>query len=169
MSKQPFDWNSYEQEFHHYAALYKEKSIVPDAFRILTAGKAAMDGLKTLAQYADEVKDIQKRGEFMKIIGDLKVELAQTQMKLAEQLQENIDLKQEIDTLKKEVEKLRNPDSKPVLKEGLYFVNDTPICIACYEVIPKSIPLTQVGIVFEGWRKIKYECPHCHTKYFMNL
>lgn len=169
MSNQPFDWNSYEQEFQHYAVLYKEKNIVADAFRALTAGKAAVDGLKALAQYADEVKDIQKRGEFMKIIGNLSLELAQTQMRLAEQLRENIDLKQEVDTLKKEVEKLRNPDSKPMLKKGLYFVNDTPICTACYEVIPKSIPLTQVGIVFEEWRKMKYECPHCHAKYFMNL
>ena len=93
MIEQPFNWNGCEQEFRYYANLYKEKSRVADAFKAISAGKAAIDGFNMLSQYASEVKDTQKRGELMRVIGELSLELAQTQIKLAEQLRENIDLK----------------------------------------------------------------------------
>ena len=41
-----------------------------DAFKAITAAKTAMDGIKILTQYADEIKDVQKRGELMRVIGE---------------------------------------------------------------------------------------------------
>jgi hypothetical protein len=162
MSNQPFDWNSYEQEFQHYAVLYKEKKRVTDAFKAISAGKAAIDGFKTLTQYANEVKDTQKRGELMGVIGELSLELAETEMRLAGQLRENIDLRQQVEALKKEIEKSKTSNTKPILDDGLYFLDDAPICTACYSVKQISIPVTRVGYLTSN---NEYECPYCHAKY----
>jgi hypothetical protein len=135
-----------------------------DAFKVITATKAAIDSLKTLAQYADEVKDTQKRGEFMRIIGELNLELAETQIKLAEQLQENIGLKGEISDLKKEIEKLKIPSSKPIIRDGLYFTdNDGPFCTGCYDTNEKLVRVTETPPVMQSLGK--YRCPNCRTTY----
>ncbi|MBD1893116.1 hypothetical protein [Coleofasciculus sp. FACHB-129] len=136
-----------------------------DGFKAITAGKAAIDGLKALAQYADEVKDTQKRGEFMRIIGELSLELAETQIRLAEQLRENNDLKEEVATLKKEIDKLKNPNSKPMARHGLYYVDDDgPFCTGCYDNKEKLVrvkELPQIMMQHMG----KYQCPVCKTTY----
>jgi len=163
MIDQPFDWNGYEQEFRYYANLYKEKSRVTDAFKAISAGKAAIDGFNILAQYANEVRDTQKRGELMRVIGELSLELAQTQMKLAEQLRENIDLKQQIDALREEIEKSKISKAEPILENGLYFLDDAAICTACYSV--KRIPVPVTRLPYAAADLKKYECPHCHAIY----
>ena len=57
-------------------------------FQAIGTAKAVADGLKTLGSYVDEVKDISKRGEFMRIIGELNFNLAETQIKLSEKIRE---------------------------------------------------------------------------------
>jgi hypothetical protein len=81
-----------------------------EIFQAVSAGKAAIDGLKSLAQYADEVKDVSKRGEFMRIIEDLNLELAETQIKLSGHIRENGELKEQLITLQKKVEILEYPN-----------------------------------------------------------
>jgi|GEM_PF-3153547 len=39
--------------------------MVAEIYQALTAGRSALDSLKMLNQYVDEVKDTQKRGEFI--------------------------------------------------------------------------------------------------------
>jgi hypothetical protein len=165
MVEQPCHWENYEQEFQYYAALYREKNIVADAFKAITAGKAAIDGLTMLSRYANEVKDIQKRGEFMRIIGELSLELSQVQIRLAEQLRENNSLREETEALKKEIDKLKNPASKLIIKNGLYYTEDDdgPFCTACYDSNKQTIRVTETS---RAMRPLgKYICPVCNTPY----
>ncbi len=132
-----------------------------DALKLITAGKSALDGIKLLNQYAEEIKDTQKRGEFMRIIGQLSIELAETQMRLAEQIQESIGNKQKIKTLEEEIEKLKNPASKVILKDKLYYKEDGDgdggFCTGCYDNNKKLIRVTQVlGLM-------AHQCPVCKT------
>jgi len=56
--------------------------MVAEIYQALTAGRSALDSLKMLNQYVDEVKDTQKRGEFIWIIGQLNLELDEAQTRL---------------------------------------------------------------------------------------
>ncbi len=136
-----------------------------DPLKAITAGKGAIDGLKILAQYAEEVKDIQKRGEFMRIIGELSLELAETQMRLAEQIRETDNLKEKIVSLEKEIENLKNPTSKLVIKNGLYYTEDSdgPFCTACYDSKGQTIRVSEMPRVMQTIGK--YKCPVCNAVY----
>ncbi|WP_445634502.1 hypothetical protein NSTC745_06326 [Nostoc sp. DSM 114161] len=142
-------------------AISKQIEIM-DALKLITAGKAALDGVKLLNQYAEEIKDTQKRGEFMRIIGQLSIELAETQMKLAEQIQENIDNKQKIKLLEEEIEKLKDPANKVILKAGLYYKEngDGGYCTGCYDNNKKLIRVAETP----GGLKM-YQCPVCKCIY----
>lgn len=131
-----------------------------DALKLITAGKSALDGIKLLNQYAEEIKDTQKRGEFMRIIGQLSIELAETQMRLAEQIQESIGNKQKIKTLEEEIEKLKNPASKVFLKDGLYYKEngDGGFCTGCYDNNKKLIRVIEPLAGFK-----MHQCPVCKT------
>jgi hypothetical protein len=130
-----------------------------EIFQAVSAGKAAIDGLKSLAQYADEVKDVSKRGEFMKIIGELSIELAETQVRLSDRITENHELKVQLVTLQKKVEVLENPNSILTIKDGVYYTseNDGPFCTGCYDDKLKTIRLSEMPLMQRGIGK--YECP----------
>ncbi|MBG1270797.1 hypothetical protein [Nostoc sp. WHI] len=135
-----------------------------DALKAITSGKAAIDGIKVLAEYADGIKDVQKRGEFMRIIGELSIKLAETQMKLAEQTQDNINLKEKINALEKEVEKLKNPKSKPIIKDGLYYIEDDgPFCPGCYDNNNKLIRVSEAPDAMKVLGR--YRCQVCKAQY----
>jgi hypothetical protein len=136
-----------------------------EIFQAVSAGKAAIDGLKSLAQYADEVKDVSKRGEFMRIIGELSLELAETQLKLSGHIRENDELKEQVVILQKKVETLENPDSKLIFKDGLYFTleGDGPFCTGCYDDKRKTIRLTKLPYAKKALGK--YGCPTCQSYY----
>jgi hypothetical protein len=136
-----------------------------EVFQAISAGKAAIDGLKLLAQYADEVKDVSKRGEFMRIIGELSIELAETQVRLADRITENHELKIQVVNLQKKVEILENPKSKLTFKDDAYynFENDGPFCTGCYDKNQQTIRLSETPLVHRGLGK--YECPICKSKY----
>jgi len=134
-----------------------------EIFQALTAGKNAVDGLRLLANYAEEVKDIQKRGEFMRIVGELSLELAETQIKLADKFRENEGLKERVNKLQKELEDLKNLEIKLVIENGMYYTTegDGPFCTACYDSNQQRIrvaltppPMAQLG---------RYKCPVCKT------
>ena len=134
-------------------------------FQAITASKAAIDGLKVLSSYANEVKDVSKRGEFMRIIGELSLELAETQMRLAENLRDTDDLRNQVKGLQKEIESLKNPDTKLVFKEGLYYTSDDdgPFCTRCYDNNQKAIRVTEQPPMMHTLGK--YICPECKNKY----
>jgi hypothetical protein len=136
-----------------------------EIFQAISATKAAIDGVRSLHQYADEVKDVSKRGEFMRIIGELSLELAETQIKLSGHIRENDELKEQIITLQKKVEILNNPDLTLTIKDGVYYSsdNDGPFCTGCYDSKKQKIRLSELPSVM---RVIgKYKCPICDVKY----
>jgi hypothetical protein len=136
-----------------------------EIFQAVSAGKAAIDGLKSLAQYADEVKDVSKRGEFMRIIGELSLELAETQIKLSGHIRENDELKEQVFTLQKKVETLKNPSLKLTFKNDAYYNSESnrPFCTGCYDKNQQTIRLSKTPPMQRGLGK--YECPICKSKY----
>jgi hypothetical protein len=132
-----------------------------EIFQAIGAGKAAVNGLKLLAQYADDVKDVAKRGEFMRIIGELSLELAETQVRLSGHIRENDELKEQVLNLQKEVEDLKNPDATLAIKDGLYYTSegDGPFCTCCYDSDQEIIRLSALG------ESGLHECPKCKYKY----
>ena len=148
-----------------YLGSLGELNMVPEVYQALTAGRAAIDSLKLLNQYADEVKDSQKRGEFMRLIGELSVELAETQIRLAECMRENHELKDVIANLQKDIESLKSPSSKPLLKNGLYYNEDEdgPFCTACYDDQTKFIRVVETPQVMRTLGR--YKCPKCSAVY----
>ena len=133
-----------------------------DAFKAISAAKATIDSLRLLAQYGDEIKDIQKYGEFMRIIGETNLQLVETQNRLAEQIRQNSDLREEIAQLKKEIKVLKDEDAKPILKDGFYYAKeDGPFCTGCYDVNKELVRVAKVPEL----KRIAgdYRCPRCKT------
>jgi hypothetical protein len=156
---------SYEREFQYYVALLRDKNAMADAFRAFAAAKNAIDGLRLLAQYGDEIKDAQKYGEFMRIIAETNLQLAETQNRLAEQMRQNSYLRDEIAQLKKEIEELKDEDSKPVFQDGLYYVNNQgPYCTGCYDNQRKLIRVIELPVQAQ-LTGCKYQCPICNSVY----
>ncbi len=151
------EWNNYEQEFMQYAALYRETSQMSDAFRAISAGKAAIDWMKTLSEYATGVKDVQKHGELMRIIGGLSLELAEIEIRLAEQIKENQQLKEVIAELKAEASQ-----PKLIFKNGLYYApeDNIPFCPSCFEDKKKRIHLKTFS---NSLQLPGYRCPICEN------
>jgi hypothetical protein len=162
---------NYESEFEIFAAQVRslEKTIGSDMaselFQVIGAGRAIVDGLKTLATYADEVKDISKRGEFMRIIGELSLNLAETQIKLSDRIREIDELKEQASNLQKEIENLKDPKTKLILKLGLYYSEsgDGPFCTGCSDNNQKRIRVNELSGSFKALGK--YKCPVCEAKY----
>jgi hypothetical protein len=138
-----------------------------DALKIIGATKAVIDGLKTLNDYAEDIEDTQKRGEFMRIIGNLSTELAETQIKLAAQIRENNELQEKVRLLQKEVENLKNPDLQLRFENGYYYEKDGkhPFCTACYDSQKKAIRLTLPSRILKQAQGAKYVCPICNALY----
>jgi hypothetical protein len=147
------------------AAKLTEEKVASEFIQAFTAGKNAIDTIKLLKQYADEVKDVQKRGEFMRIIGELSLELAETQMRLAEQIRESDGLKGRISDLEKEVDKLKNPIIEFTLKNGLYYTpeGDGPFCTTCYDSQKQKIRVSKMPTLVQDLGK--YKCGICNTIY----
>jgi hypothetical protein len=162
---------SLEREFEQFAALVRslegatENNVTSEIFQAITASKTAIDGLRTLSSYANEVKDVNKRGEFMRIIGELSLELAETQMRLAERIRESDELRGQVSSLQKEIESLKNPEMQLVFREGSYYTtsNDGPFCTGCYDSERKMIRLSEMP---QAMRPLgTYVCPKCKNKY----
>jgi hypothetical protein len=160
------DENSLEKEFQRYADLISKqaKEKMDNPLQAFTAGKNAIDAIRLLNDYAQDIKDISKRGEFMRIIGELSIELGETKMRLGGAIEE-------IEGLKKEIEKLKDPTLRLMFdaKLGLYFENDgstdrsSPFCNGCYDKDKKTIRLSRMPVMMETLGK--YKCPVCNAIY----
>jgi hypothetical protein len=131
-----------------------------DPLQLITVSKNALDTVKLLFGYAEEVKDIQKRGELMRVIGELSLQVAEAQLKLAAVTSENSALKEEIGSLNQEIEALKNPEIQLVFEYGAYYLPDDswPFCPGCYDQNRKRIRLIS-GL------GVGYLCPVCETKF----
>lgn len=139
-----------------------------DGFKAITAGKAVIDWIKALNQYADEVKDTQKRGELMRIIGELNIKFAELQISFSELLQEKHHLKEEVNALKKEIDRLKSPTSKPIIRDGLYYMGDDgPFCTGCYD--SKKDPIRLIKLPSSTSTIKRYKCPICDNPYTIDL
>ena len=101
----------------------------------------------------------------MRIIGELSLELAETQIKLSEQFRKNDELGNRINALQKEVEKLKNPDTKLIIKGGLYYTSEGegPFCTGCYDSNEKRI---RVAKLTGDFRELgNFRCPVCNSVY----
>ena len=110
-------------------------SMTAELLQAITGMKTMLDSLKILKGYGDEVEDVQKRGEFMRIIGELSLELAETQIRLSGELREKEGLERQVEALQAEIEELKTPAIELVLKGNHYFKEngDGPFCIGCYD------------------------------------
>lgn len=161
-----YDENSLEYEFQRYADLISKqiKQEMDNPLQALTAGKNAIDAVRLLHNYAEEIKDISKRGEFMRIIGELSMELGEIKMRLGEKMEE-------IEKLKSEVKKLKEPTLELEFdnKLGLYFEKNKlsdrgfPFCSGCFDNNKKTIRLSRMSN--EMQIIAKYQCPVCKAVY----
>jgi len=160
---------NYENEFEIFASVIRSlerdtgDDMASEIFQAIGTAKAITDGLKTLSSYADEIKDIGKHGEFMRVIGQLKVDLAEAQTRLSEKIREVNELGEQVNTLKKEVESLKNPDTKLTVRDGVYYGqgDDGPFCTGCYDNNGKLIRVTELTNAFMPMGK--YKCPICKS------
>jgi hypothetical protein len=165
MSNEPL-----EQEFERYAVLLKaieraSAKMPAELAQAITAIKNAVDGVNLLKKYAEGVQDTQKRGELMRAIGELSIELGNAQIQLAQQLTANYELVREVERLQKENEELKNPQTKLTFKNGLYYRedNDGPFCTGCYDSKDKVVRVTELTGAFRSLGK--YKCPVCSSVY----
>lgn len=131
----------------------------------IAAVKNSIAAVKLINQYAAEIKDTQKRGELMRIIGELNIELANAQIQLAELKIQNYEQTRRIEELEEEIEELKNPAVRIVLIDGLYYKddNDGPFCTGCYDTKQQLVRLKQLP---ETYRVLgNYQCPSCETQY----
>ena len=151
-----------EGEFECYSAIVKALTeiegggMIPEA---TIAYRALVDGLSALRGYAEEVKDTQKRGEFMRIVGELSYALGEANLRLAE-------LREESNELQKEIEVLRRPEINLIRREGFYYDTEDetiPFCPNCYISSRKLRILSREELNISG---IEYRCPECNWKGF---
>lgn len=157
-------WNSLEEQFLYYASLVRKQEEIMEAYQFIAASKNVLDAIKTLNSYAEGVQDIQKRGELMRVIGQINMDLADTQIKLAEIKLKLEERDQKIASLEKEVQILRNPEVEVI---GNFYHRkdnkDGPFCIACYD---KKQGLNRVTKLAETFAALaKFQCPSCKSVY----
>ena len=158
------------REFRRYAEIQKAResanSKVPtEILQAITAVKSAIDGINILNKYAEDIKDTQKRGELIRIIGQLSLDLGNAQIQLSQQLLINNEMAQKIEHLEKEIENLKNPSEKLIVKDGLYYKdeNDGPYCTGCYDTKKLIVRLKKLTGPFTAMGT--YQCPSCNTPY----
>jgi hypothetical protein len=146
-----------EQEFQGYAQLLTtaeavaqqqgDEEMAIELYQLMTVLKNGGDMLNQLSKYKDEVQDIQKQGEFMRIIGKLNLELANAEIALAQQLREAQKLEDKILELERENKELKNPSVTLVMIDGLYYKegDEVPFCPNCYDSTGKLSRMTDVG------------------------
>lgn len=111
------------------------EAMTAELLQAVNGMKAMLASLKTLKDYGDEVQDVQKRGEFMRIIGELSLELAETQIKLSGELRAKESLEREVEALQAQIQELRTPSVKVILNGNHYYKEDGdgPFCVSCYD------------------------------------
>jgi urease gamma subunit len=116
-------------------------------------------GINTAVDIAAKLKNMGKKkpaGEAEKLISEMNVELAKTKNNIADLLNENRQLKDEL-------RELKNIEQSPLIfKKGAYYTDDGngPFCPQCFDNNNKKIRLSKISM-----RKGNHYCPTCRNVY----
>jgi regulator of replication initiation timing len=176
MTNQPFDWNSYEQEFELHTSVAQigealdELNIlmatdITTAIRGVTSG---IDAVKKLADLAVKTQNIELREGILNLREQLleaKDALLDAKEQVSSYKQENAALKAENAKLKQELEKGQEKEFHLSIKNGLYYTEDDdgPFCTACYDSKKQTIRVIELPPVMQTLGK--YRCPICDATY----
>jgi len=121
---------------------------------VITTVTAAINLTKQLLGLAVVAKDANAK----LVIADLQVQLAELKTRLAELIDENNQLKQEI-------RRSAATETAVVLKEGLYYTpdGDGPFCTACYDSKKQMIRVSEMGAAFHDIAR--WRCNVCKATY----
>jgi regulator of replication initiation timing len=177
MNDQPFDWNSYEQEFELYTAVAQIQEVLDELNILMTTDittairgvSSGIDAVKKLADLAVKTQNIELREGILNLREQLleaKDALLDAKEQVSSYKQENTALKTENEKLKEELEK--GQEKKFYLSDdGLYYTedafNDGPFCTACYDSERKAIRVSETPVALQALGK--YKCPVCKAPY----
>ncbi|EGQ8102542.1 TPA: hypothetical protein ACN33E_002860 [Vibrio parahaemolyticus] len=115
-----------------------------------------------LAKRLREISKNIEDAEFKNLLADLNLELADTKLALADVMEQNFQLKAEVNELKNSQGSNLN---KLVFKGFAYYTQDEdgPFCSACYEVRNQQIRLSKVTGAFTTFGH--HKCPSCNEYY----
>jgi hypothetical protein len=141
------------QEFNRYAYVVKllaelEDVDMVDPLKAVTTANAVLGMIKTLYQYAEEIDDTQKYGEFMRTIGELNLEVSRSLATISEQVNELRERSEQIRALNAEVQDLKSPKIDLVKEAGLYYdLSDKTYayCPRCYSAERKINQLSSLA------------------------
>jgi regulator of replication initiation timing len=177
MNDQPFDWNSYEQEFELYTAVAQIQEVLDELNILMTTDittairgvSSGIDAVKKLADLAVKTQNIELREGILNLREQLleaKDALLDAKEQVSSYKQENATLKAENTKLKEELENGQEKELEFSATDSLYHdKNDYGglFCTACYDskkqknrVIENSRAMQRLG---------KYKCPVCNALY----
>ncbi|MGF1850533.1 hypothetical protein L4C44_01410 [Vibrio satsumensis] len=115
-----------------------------------------------LAKRLREISKNIEDAEFKNLLADLNLELADTKLALADVMEQNYQLKSEVNELKNSQ---GNNLNQLIFKEFAYYTQDEdgPFCSACYEVKNQQIRLAKVTGSFATFGH--HKCPSCDEYY----
>jgi predicted nuclease with TOPRIM domain len=133
--------------------------MLTELVQVLSSVKNTTDIVKSISEYAQEIKDEQKYSEFMSYISKLKLELAQTEDTLSKQIRESTKLEERISELEKENQELKTPSITLVKKGKLHYAEDggDPVCPNCHKNQHKVLNMSNVN-------DMVFTCPECQLK-----
>jgi predicted nuclease with TOPRIM domain len=133
--------------------------MLTELVQVLSSVKSTTDIVKSISEYAQEIKDEQKHSEFVSYISKLKLELAQTEDTLSKQIRESTKLEERIAELEKENQQLKTPSITLIKKGKLHYAEDggDPICPNCYKNKHKVLTMSNV-------KNMVFTCPECQLK-----
>ncbi len=127
-----------------------------DSKELLSAMSKAISLAKQLKEAADKTKD----PEIASSVADLSLELANANLQLAEVVNENAELRAELDALKRRAEAVENLEFQ---EDGYYYKagDEIPFCPHCYEAENRAIHLSKSPAV----SSFVYSCQTCGNDY----
>ena len=133
--------------------------MLTELVQVLSSVKNTTDIVKSISEYAQEIRDEQKHSEFVSYISKLKLELAQTEDTLSKQIRESTKLEERISELEKENQELKTPSITLVKKGKLHYAEDgdDPICLNCYKNKNKVFNMGNLMDTI-------FTCPECNIK-----
>jgi regulator of replication initiation timing len=176
MNDQPFDWNSYEQEFELYTAVAQIQEALDELSILMTTDittairgvSSGIDAVKKLADLAIKTQNIELREGILNLREQLleaKDALLDAKEQVSDYKEENATLKAENTKLKQELEKGQGKEPHVYVMNGLYYTqdNDGPFCTGCYDSKKQTIRVVDSPSAVHGIGK--YMCPVCKITY----
>lgn len=162
--------NGLEEEFERYAGIHKLNAFFGIEIDMEVEISGAVRSISTsidLIQKIIQLAQKTKNAELCEAIADLRVELSQAKIAIANANDRIVELMAENQQLK---EKLY-PREEPLIlgNDGLYYTEegDGGFCPNCYVSEGLRIKLTQAGLgtAFGGVGLSTQKCPHCLNLY----